>query len=114
MMGDIIFWGLVSLVATLLAAGLLALTVRRFGRQVSAVVEPPLFKRIADAHTLDASQRRALLRMAQHQGLPRPESYFVSPRTLEAGLTRLRQSDPRSFRALQGIHERLFGEGSRA
>lgn len=113
-MDDLVFWCLVALLAVLLAAGLLALTVRRFGRQVAAVVEPPLFKRIADAHALDTLQRRALLRMAQHQGLPHPESYFLSPKSLEAGLTWLRRNDPRAFRALQGIPERLFGKGPRA
>lgn len=113
-MGDLVFWCIVSLVAVLLAAGLLALTVQRFGHQVSSLVEPTLFKRISDVHALDAIQRRTLLRMAQHQGLPRPEVFFLSPRTLEAGLTRLRTSDPKAFRALQGIRERLFGEPTRA
>lgn len=114
MTADLVFWSVVSLVAVLLAAGLLALTVQRFGLQVAAVVEPPLFRRIADAHALDALQRRALLRMAQRQGLPRPEALFVSPKALEAGLARIRGTDPKAFRSLAGIRERLFGEGRRA
>ena len=118
MKGDMLFWTLVALVALLILVGFLALLVQRFGHQVYTLVEPPLFKRIADAHGLDAGQRLLLLRLAQRQGLSNPALYFVSPSQLGKGMILLKAEDPRTARSAAGMVERLFGpsvhEGPRA
>ncbi len=103
-----LFWVLTGLLGLLLVVGFLALAVRRFGRQISTLVEPPLFKRLADAHGLSPAQRLLLLRLAQRQGLPNPALYFVSPSQLARGLAILRDEDLRSARVAEGMAELLF------
>lgn len=110
---DVVFWTVTSIVALILVGGFIVLLVHRFGRHLASVVEPPLFKRLADVHELSPAQRIALLRLAQIRGLARPESFFACPRLLEAGLSRAAQADPKTSRALHGIRERLFGKAAR-
>ncbi len=105
---EALFWALTGLVGLLLVVGFLVLIVQRFGRQVSTLVEPPLFKRLADAHGLNSAQRLLLLRLAQRQGLPNPALYFVSPSQLARGMIILRDEDPRTARAAVGMTELLF------
>lgn len=107
MRSEALFWALTGLVGLLLLVGFLALTVQRFGRQVSTLVEPPLFRHLADAHALSPAQRLLLLRLAQRQGLPNPALYFVSPSLLARGLASFRDEDPRG-RAAGGMTEILF------
>ena len=102
-----LFWVLAGLVGLLLVVGFLGLAVQHFGRQVSMLGEPPLFKRLADAHALSPAQRLLLLRLASRQGLPNPALYFVSPSLLARGLASFRDEDPRG-RATGGMTEILF------
>jgi hypothetical protein len=105
---EALFWILTGLVGLLLVFVFLVLTVRRFGRRVSTLVEPPLFKRLADAHGLSPAQRLLLLRLASRQGLPNPALYFVSPSLLARGLAILRNEDLRTARGAGGMAEILF------
>lgn len=108
MRSEALLWALAGLAGLLLAAGFLVLAVRRFGRQASTLVEPPLFKRLADAHALSPAQRLLLLRLASRQGLPNPALYFVSPSRLASGLASLRDEDLRTARDAGGMMELLF------
>lgn len=108
-MKDPLFWLLVGVAALLLGIGFLAIAVRHFGGRVAGLVEPPLFKRIADAHGLTPAQRSLLLRLALRHRLPDPATYFISPSGLSRALLHLRAENPQAARGAQDLMTRLFG-----
>ncbi len=74
-----------GLFALLLAGAVLVLVIRRAGTRLGAGMEPPLFRRLSDAHGLHGFERRILLSLARRDSLD-PAVFFVSPSTLAAAL----------------------------
>ena len=113
MMEGLLPWILGGLATAVVLAGLLALAVKRFGRQLATAQESALFRRLSDAHGLSTEERRALSAMALVLGLPDPAACFILPSTLSRGIERLRVQAPSLAKAAARLPERLFGPAPR-
>ena len=96
-----------ALFALLLLGAVLVLVMRHAGGRLGAGLEPPLFRRLADAHGLHGYERRILLSLARRDGTD-PALFFVSPSALEAALR-----GPGLPAGARELPRKLFGESHR-